>query len=104
MVIIKNMKDRTEISILLIGIIVCALIGFYFEVNKKAISDNAYIHCFKEQHPEIPIEEITVPAQHDFSFLENSMHIVALIWFATSIFGVISLSIIIYRKKRGKRV
>jgi len=87
------MSLRKENSLFLIGIITCALIGCYFEVNKKTIADNAYIHWYKEYHPDIPIEEISVPAKHNYCFLENSMHIVALIWFAGSILSVALLTL-----------
>jgi hypothetical protein len=96
------MSLRREISFFLFGIIICALIGCYFEVNKKIIADTTYIHEFQKFHPDIPIEEISVPAKHDYSYTEDSMHTVALIWFAGSILSVVLFSVTIYQRKKGK--
>jgi len=99
------MSFRREISLFLIGIVAFALIGCYFEVNKKIIADNAYIHWYEEYgDPDIPIEEISVPAKHNYCFLENSMHSVALIWFGGSIMSLILFAVTIYQRKKRKVV
>ena len=95
------MNPKTETSILLFLILIAFLIGCYFEVNKQAIADHAYISWYKEEHPEIPIENITVPAKHDFSVLVSSMHTEALIWFGAStfFFSLFLCDIVVERKK-----
>jgi hypothetical protein len=74
-------------------------------MNKQATADNAYIHFYHKIHPEIPIENITVPAKHDFSFMASSMHTVALMWFGESLFAVCCLFIIIFQhfKEKGRK-
>jgi hypothetical protein len=96
------MNSKIETSLLLFVIVIVFLIGCYLELNKQAIADDAYVRCYKEEHPEIPNEEIIIPTHHNFSFYVSSMHTMALISFGASIFFFsLFLYYIFVERKKG---